>query len=245
MNRVYRKLYSAKQSDWQIRSKRDQLRLQKVIPKLISKAANCVDVGAHRGSFLDIFLKYAPDGNHYAFEPIPELYESLKERYTTVKIFPLALSDKKEEVTFSKVMNNLAWSGLKPQEYPWTADIENIHLQSDLMDNVIPGEQEIDFIKIDVEGAEFNVLTGAKNLIFNRQPTILFEHALIHNRQYNVTPEDVYDFFQESEMMIYRCDLGLRYEKQQFVDIYYSSYQSNYDRHSETNFIALKKALFS
>lgn len=56
----------------------------------------CVDVGCHVGIFVDQILEISPAGTHFAFEPIPSLYESLKKKYSkksNVQIFNCALSD--------------------------------------------------------------------------------------------------------------------------------------------------------
>ena len=43
------------------------------------------------------------------------------------------------------------------------------------LDDVIPTDVTIDFIKIDVEGAELGVLKGAKNVLLKNKPIIIFE----------------------------------------------------------------------
>jgi len=91
-----------------------------------------------------------------------------------------------------------------------------------------------------VEGAEFRVLEGGKFLINRYKPAILFEYALIHNKQYKTKPEQIFKFFQDCEMTIHNCALSKKFVVQEFTDLYYSSYRSNYDRDAETNFIALK-----
>lgn len=239
--RAFRTLFPPKQTEWQIRTARDQERLNRILPELINKNSNCIDIGAHKGSYIDLFLRHAPSGKHWGFEPLPELYLELKDKYPEVDMNPVALSDSTGTTIFNMVPDALAWSGLKPQEYPAGYEIREIEVQTDLLDNIIPDHQKIDFIKIDVEGAELAVLKGGRRLIAEYRPAILFEHALIHNKGYNITPEEVFDFFEGVGMEIYKCDLSYKFNKKRFIDTYFSSYRTNYNRDAETNFIALGK----
>jgi FkbM family methyltransferase len=243
--KAYRKLFPVKPSDWQLRASRDQLRLKQVLPRLIEKDSNCLDIGAHKGYFIDLFRTLAPNGEHYAFEPLPELYDELRTKYPEVRSMQLALSNTTGNTTFNKVVGSLAWSGLKPQEYPQELEVQEIIVQTNRLDNVLPQSKKIDFIKIDVEGAEMEVLKGAIGLITRYKPRILFEHALIHTSHYHVTPTEIFNYFSAIGMDVYRCDLSLQYSEQQFSDICYASYNSNYNRVAETNFIALNSQDFN
>lgn len=49
--------------------KYDRLTKQ-IMKKYIQPNYHCVDIGCHKGEILDLMLKYAPLGKHYAFEPI-------------------------------------------------------------------------------------------------------------------------------------------------------------------------------
>lgn len=49
----------------------------------------------------------------------------------------------------------------------------------------------VDFIKIDVEGAELEVLQGGEKIIETRRPTMLIEIEARHTARYGHTPEDV------------------------------------------------------
>lgn len=61
-----------------------------VIAKSLKINSNAIDVGCHKGEILDLILKHAPSGKHYAFEPIPDFYNTLKLKYSSrCEIFPL------------------------------------------------------------------------------------------------------------------------------------------------------------
>jgi hypothetical protein len=60
----------------------------------------------------------------------------------------------------------------------------------------------VDFIKMDVEGAELSVLRGAAKTIDRDRPTILFEHSRPLEETFGVTPPMVYDEFARHSMRI-------------------------------------------
>ena len=52
-----------------------------LIRKHLQKDANCIDIGANLGHILMEIVAAAPKGKHFAFEPIPDLYTSLKKKF--------------------------------------------------------------------------------------------------------------------------------------------------------------------
>jgi FkbM family methyltransferase len=177
-----------------------------VINKICTKDSNCIDVGAHKGEVLDKILSNAPEGNHFAFEPIPFLYENLKKKYSeweNVQISNVALSDKSGETSFNYVVSNPSYSGLIKRKYDRENESdETIKVTTGLLDNIAPAQYKADFIKIDVEGGEFLVLQGAKELIKRSKPTIIFEHGLGASDYYGTKPEDVYNLLDECGLKI-------------------------------------------
>ena len=172
---------------------------KKIMDLTIKSTSNCVDVGCHKGEILDIIIKLAPKGKHFAFEPIPNLYELLKQKYSTrVSIYPFALASHDGLTTFQFVKNAPAYSGIKKRKYDIdNPEIEEIKVKLKKLDDVIPSDIDIDFIKIDVEGAELGVLQGAKNILLKNKPLIIFEFGLGASDFYNTKPVDIFNFLVE------------------------------------------------
>lgn len=167
-----------------------------IIKKAVDHTSNCLDVGCHKGEILDLFLKYAPRGKHYGFEPIPVLYTQLKKTYSgKAEILPYALSEEPGEAVFNYVKNAPAYSGLKQRKYDVEKpEIEEVKVKLEKLDNIIPKTQSIRLIKIDVEGAELGVLKGGKDTICRNKPFIIFEFGLGASDYYGNTPEQMYGF---------------------------------------------------
>ena len=175
-------------------------RLTKVIMRrVLSINSNCIDIGCHKGEILELILRYAPEGNHYAFEPIPYLFNQLEKKYKNkALIYPYALSDKAGKSSFQFVKNAPAYSGIKKRKYDITKpDVEEIKVEIRTLDEIIPKNTKIDFIKIDVEGGEYNVLKGAKNLLKSSFPVVVFECGLGASDYYGMNPTDLYKYITE------------------------------------------------
>lgn len=173
-----------------------------VMKRTLSRDSNCIDVGSSIGDMLLEMLHFAPAGTHYAFEPIPSSYRRLTDSFSTVHLHNLALSDTTGEKSFQHVITNAGYSGLMRREYPRQHEaIEEITVRTDLLDNIVPESLAISFIKIDVEGAELQVLRGGINTIRRNRPVVIFEHQLGAADFYGTTPEELYD------LLVTQCNL--------------------------------------
>ena len=236
---IARMIRPKKPTEWGIRGERDERNTDRLLQLVLEKNANCIDVGAHKGVFLDRFLSLAPEGRHTAFEPIPHLAQALEEKYTDVTVINCGLSSKAGQATFYHVRELEAWSGLQKQPYPKDVIPEEIPIELKTLDNLFNNGPAIRFIKIDVEGAELEVLKGAEELLKRDQPFVLFEHARIHNENYETTPELLYDFLVETcGMKIWDLGLTEPFSAVGLRATYDSSHASNYDRNAQTNFVA-------
>ncbi len=172
-------------------------RLTKLImKKVIKNNSNCIDIGCHKGEIFDIIYYFSPNGKHFAFEPIPSLFNILKEKYSDkATIYQYALSDKNGFSTFNYVKNAPAYSGIKERRYDIDKpEIEEIKVELKTLDEIIPSNIKIDFIKIDVEGGEFGVLKGGKQLLKKFKPTVIFECGLGASEYYGTKPADLYNY---------------------------------------------------
>lgn len=239
VRKVYRTLFPAKPSEWQIRVERDERLIRRLIAGQVGPRSTCVDIGANKGDILEQFIAAAPQGQFLAFEPIPVHAQSLRERFPAVEVFDIALSDRDGAATFYYVPNRDAWSGLQKQRYPDAAQPTEIRVQLRRLDEVVGPDRCVDFIKVDVEGAELEVLQGAVATLKRCRPMVLFEHAKLHNENYSTTPEQVYRLLVD-ECGMEVLDLGLTrvFDRQAFIELYEASYASNYDRNAQTNFVA-------
>jgi len=169
-----------------------------ILERSLKHGSNCIDIGCHKGEILDLMLKWAPQGMKFGFEPIPELYHELVLKYQSdrmVSIFPIALYDHQGKTSFQHVLNAPAYSGIKQRKYDGKqVEINQITVETDLLDNLIPENVNIDLIKIDVEGAEFPVMQGGVKTIRRSRPVIIFEFGMGAADFYDSKPGALYQF---------------------------------------------------
>ena len=177
-----------------------------IIERVCHADSNCIDIGAHKGEILDIMISAAPNGEHFAFEPLPPFYSELQEKYKAQRIvlFNCALSDETGESTFQYVKSNPAYSGILKREYDRShEDVEEIVVNLRKLDDCIPVHVAIDFIKIDVEGAELLTLKGGKRILQSNKPVIVLEHGEKGAGSYGYQAADLWHYFNELGYQLY------------------------------------------
>lgn len=200
---------------------------RKILKLNLRSNSNCIDIGCHEGEILDYFIKYAPQGSHYGFEPIPRLYKGLCTKYANMAtIYPYALSESKGTTTFHYVASNPAYSGIKRRDYDRPNErVELIEVEQCPLDDLIIDIPKIDLIKIDVEGAEYQVLAGSQKLLSRDKPIIIFEHGKGASEHYGTTPEKLYDYLQGLKYQIYNLSSFLKKQKSLNRDEFIQQYE--------------------
>ena len=169
---------------------------EEILRRHLREDSICVDVGCHSGVILRMMMRSAPKGKFYAFEPLPHLYHALIEAFQgqNVRLYDVALSDTIGTSTFNYVISNPAYSGFVKRRYDRShEDDTTIIVRKNLLDLLIDPRDRVSVIKIDVEGAELQVLRGATKTIRRDRPIVVFEHGLGAADFYGARPEDVYD----------------------------------------------------
>lgn len=163
--------------------------LQAAIEQTVIPGTNCLDAGANSGIFsLIMAKKAAPHGRVFAFEPFPRACDLLRRNteanslQNSISIFATALSDHagaaKMYFPSNATINNYGTMFIpKEADLPITQNhlFDTVDVQTIRADDVIPRNQKISVIKMDVEGSEVAALDGMKRIIRKGKPTIFIE----------------------------------------------------------------------
>ena len=207
---------------------RDQGLLRARLAETLRPDSDCLDVGAHAGVVLREMVRLAPDGRHLAWEPLPECAARLRERFPSVDVHEAALSDHPGEREFMRVIDDPAWSGFRERETPSGSEVESLTVRCERLDDALPADSRPAFLKIDVEGAEEEVLHGAVETLRRHHPVIVFEHGLGAADEYGTTPEAIHDLVTGLGYEIRGLDLDGPYSRERFAEIFATGERFNF-----------------
>jgi len=161
-----------------------------IIKKYFTKDIVLFDVGLRDGQYTDLFLEKFKGCNIivHSFEPNENNYETLNKKFSNNKniIFnKIALDNENSTKKFYVIDSNLELSGLSSLHYRKNVfkkfTIKEINVNTKILDDYCVENKidRIDFLKIDVEGNELNIIKGSKQLLQNKKiDFIQFEYGL-------------------------------------------------------------------
>jgi len=170
----------------------------KIIPDLLVNCNRAIDIGANVGVWSYWLSKHAKKVE--SFEPNPKIFNVLKNiKIKNVNTYNIALSNKSGSVDLlipkgSKGFSNqgASLSSIKVQ-----GEHKSLSIQAKCLDEY--NFLDVNFIKIDVEGHEHEVIEGAKETIKKCKPTMVIEMEEKHNKI------PIEDQISSVEKLGYRC----------------------------------------
>lgn len=173
----------------------DQL-ANRYVARLCRPHRTYVDVGAHIGSTLAEALDACPQVRIIAFEAIPDKAREVQSMFKDALVLNYAVGETTGPVSFFIDGAHSACSSLAPSG----SDVQEIIIPGATLDQLIDRE-DVDLIKVDVEGAELGVMRGAEQLIARCRPTIMFESGPTEVLGY--TKEAMHRWFTDRQYGIY------------------------------------------
>jgi len=145
----------------------------------IKSSDTVIDVGAHIGLFTLYASQSCKIGNIYSYEPVKENFEILKENMNinnlkNVKIFNLAVSNSNSTITL--FMNNDESGHSMFSESSENIIVKSTSLMKIFDDNKI---KECNFLKLDCEGAEYEIIEKLPSTYFEMIEKIIIEYHMV------------------------------------------------------------------
>jgi FkbM family methyltransferase len=168
----------------------EERRVKEIVARTVTHGMHCIDIGCHLGSFLSRFVCMSPGGRHIAVEPLPYKAAWLRRKYPDVEVHQIALGDEEKLLKFYYDPKHSGLSGLMPHG---AGDKKTIEVSCSRLDDIVPVGRPIGFIKLDVEGAEFSVFRGARRVLAESRPVVLFECTRSGLSAFDLEPHHVFD----------------------------------------------------
>jgi FkbM family methyltransferase len=155
--------------------------LTAAIERVVERGWSCADVGAHVGNITETLARLVGrDGRVVAFEAHPANAEQLRERFRrsrVVEIVNAAVSDGGSDrlaLYAGRHDNSTEWNVLG-HDVEGAATRQVLEVPAVSLDRWYAPGARLDFVKIDVEGAEGLVLAGMRRVLREARPLLALE----------------------------------------------------------------------
>jgi len=196
-----------------------QKRIEKFIKKQKMKINTFIDVGSFEGKYTDLILKISQNCKVIMIEPQNKYYNLIKEKYrknSQIEILQLGLSDKKSKLslkinkheitsTFSEFQSENKYLNLKAILFESKLQgmtTENQEVNVVQLNEVVNEKNidQIDLIKIDTEGHEYEVLSGSDKCVKKINFILIEFHTDTIYKNYN--PEKIHQFLIDNNFIL-------------------------------------------
>ncbi len=155
------------------KNRKDKFEIE-LLGKIIRPGSNIIDIGANIGFYSLLFTNLTGiKGNVHCFEPDLTNFNHLKKavkKSTNVIINNKAISDREGLLTFyTSHRLNVDHRTYPVEKYKSTYQVDSISI-----DKYIDSKYKVDFIKMDIQGAEFPAFKGMEATLRNNQDIIVF-----------------------------------------------------------------------
>jgi FkbM family methyltransferase len=172
-----------------------------------------LDIGANLGWYSMLLGKRCPRARIHAFEPEPRNLALLRENLqqngiANVTVHPVAVAERSGTMQFFPYAEkNMGRHSLVAQEGCTPIDVRVVALDEFLPAVGVQPEQ-VDLVKIDVEGYELPALRGAQRLLRGR-PVIVAEFAPKYMRRAGIDPESFLRLFRDAGFTAHQFSGGV------------------------------------
>jgi FkbM family methyltransferase len=173
----------------------------------IKKEDIVIDIGSHVGYFTIYAAKNAHQGTIYSIEPHRESFEILKKNLKlnnliNVKPFHAAISNVTEQITLYIDKNNQIGNSIfKTDEITTEEKVDSFSLGDFVKSNKI---EKINFLKIDCEGAEFEILLNLDRELIKNIDRISME---VHENSNTKSIDELVDFLKDKNFKVMTLNL--------------------------------------
>lgn len=203
---------------------------------------NIIDIGGFEGNWSDVIINLNIEYKIKIFEPDYNNFKFLENKYTNninVDIINKGVSNENNKLLYYKLNSSdrgvRGMSSFVLRDVYKKYDFSEIEIEVVKIDDII--DYNIDFMKIDTEGFEFNVLKGCENLLSEHKiDFIQFEYGGTY-QDYNIKLNDIIFYLNKYGYQVYDIDKNGDFIKiDNFEDDYlYNNFMTTYKNINKNN----------
>lgn len=188
-----------------------------------SKPKRFLDIGAYTGDFSQVIAKLAPECQIVMVEANPNCESYLQKLNHGYEMIALSNKTGKAELFVEKANVLGTGTSLYRENTEWYADgkFEKVEVETDTLDNrKYFADEIIDLTKMDVQGAELDILQGGRTTIMRSKYVLIEVSVEEYNikaplidsivpvmKQYGFYIEDILDYLRLSKNKISQMDI--------------------------------------
>jgi FkbM family methyltransferase len=180
------------------------------------------DIGGHIGLHAVTFAKLVkPKGKVYSFEPTPSTNALLQKTVELNKVEDIvsvqneAISKNKGETVFY-ISDDLTDNSNSLVQYEKPKKVNGIRVPTITIDEFRHQKGKVNFIKIDIEGAELDALKGARQTMMNDKPLCILSLHPFQIQSKGDTLKEIWDIIESFNYSVYFD--GRQMRKGEFCD---------------------------
>jgi FkbM family methyltransferase len=181
----------------------------KIVKEKIKKGDVVLDIGANIGYYTLIFAKLVGEkGKVFAFEPDPTNFSILKKNieingYKNVVLAQKAISDKNGKIKLYICEDNRGDHRI----YDSHNNRQSIEIEAIRLDDYFKDYNgNINFIKMDIQGAEGGATQGMSNILQKNNLKVISEFWPMGLKKFGIDPEEYLKLLTSSGFRIYEVD---------------------------------------
>lgn len=209
--------------------------LKEKIPGYTPK--NCLDIGANRGQFAHEILRNYPGCKILSFEPLPACEPNLKQFPIEYRMY--GLSDEKKVLKFYTTSATSKGATAYPETNVHPDAYKSFKVKMYRLDDVVEGKW--DLIKVDVQGAELDVINGGVETV-KKADYVILETPIVDFNMGAPNAEQVVKRMEELGFYIYDL-LMVHKTKRDVREVQLDLIFHKSDKHNLTNLEKYKTIL--
>lgn len=167
-----------------------------------------LDIGANEGLHaLPLLNLVGPTGRLLAFEPNPEMAQLIRQKLSRIsapiELHEVAISEHSGFTSFQVAEGVPTESGLRQRKHSAASQFREISVRTEPLRTFTAKLSRLDYVKVDVEGADLDALKSGEADIRRLRPLISIEYGFAGYSVYGYDRRSLWDFAESLDYRLF------------------------------------------